>query len=160
MGHKNTLTTASGMPVRHDDISRTVGASGPLSAENLQLFEKLAHFNRERIPERVVHARGSGAYGTFAATERVLMAAVKAGADRQEMHEIIRQHSLAAWAEITAGHPNPLPVRLPVDEKVTRYLTPEQVMALLDASQYVGDAPVRAKNLAKRIRAVTDQLTT
>ncbi len=68
MSSKSTLTTASGMPVTHDDTSRTIGANGPLAAENIQLFEKLAHFNRERIPERVVHARGSGAYGTFELT--------------------------------------------------------------------------------------------
>jgi catalase len=71
MDQKNTLTTASGMPVTQDDTSRTVGANGPLAAENIQLFEKLAHFNRERIPERVVHARGSGAYGTFKLTQNL-----------------------------------------------------------------------------------------
>jgi len=65
---KNQLTTASGAPVTHDDVSRTVGARGPLAAENVQLFEKLAHFNRERIPERVVHARGTGAHGVFRLT--------------------------------------------------------------------------------------------
>ncbi len=68
MTEKNRLTTASGAPVAHDDTSRTVGAHGPLTAENTNLFEKLAHFNRERIPERVVHARGSGAYGVFGLT--------------------------------------------------------------------------------------------
>ena len=62
------LTTGSGAPVPHDDASRTLGARGPLAAENTHLFEKLAHFNRERIPERVVHARGTGAYGTFTLT--------------------------------------------------------------------------------------------
>jgi catalase len=65
---KNQLTTGGGAPVPHDDISRTAGAGGPLVVENVHLFEKLAHFNRERIPERVVHARGSGAYGTFQLT--------------------------------------------------------------------------------------------
>jgi len=68
MTKKTQLTTANGAPVTHDDVSRTVGVRGPLAAENVNLFEKLAHFNRERIPERVVHARGSGAYGTFRLT--------------------------------------------------------------------------------------------
>jgi len=68
MSQRHTLTTASGMPVSHDDTSRTIGPGGQLAAENIQLFEKLAHFNRERIPERVVHARGTGAYGTFKLT--------------------------------------------------------------------------------------------
>lgn len=91
-------------------------------------------------------------YGTFAATERVLMAAAKAGADRQEIHEIIREHSLAAWAELAAGRANPLPIHLSTDTRITQYLTPAQIIALLDASQYVGDAPERAKNLVVQIR--------
>lgn len=62
---KTTLTTASGAPVADDNNSISVGPRGPLTFDNHYLFEKLAHFNRERIPERVVHARGTGAYGHF-----------------------------------------------------------------------------------------------
>ncbi len=62
---KHTLTTATGSPVADDDNSISVGERGALTFDNHYTFEKLAHFNRERIPERVVHARGSGAYGTF-----------------------------------------------------------------------------------------------
>jgi catalase len=60
-----TLTTAAGAPIADDNNSVSVGERGPLTFDNYQLFEKLAHFNRERIPERVVHARGAGAHGTF-----------------------------------------------------------------------------------------------
>lgn len=60
-----TLTTSAGAPVADDNNSISVGPRGPLTYDNHYLFEKLAHFNRERIPERVVHARGTGAYGTF-----------------------------------------------------------------------------------------------
>ncbi len=62
---KTTLTTSAGAPVAEDNNSISVGEHGPLTFDNHYLFEKLAHFNRERIPERVVHARGTGAYGTF-----------------------------------------------------------------------------------------------
>lgn len=62
---KTTLTTSAGAPVADDNNSISVGARGPLTFDNHYLFEKLAHFNRERIPERVVHARGTGAYGHF-----------------------------------------------------------------------------------------------
>ena len=62
---KEILTTSAGAPVPDDNNSISVGARGPLTFDNHYLFEKLAHFNRERIPERVVHARGTGAYGTF-----------------------------------------------------------------------------------------------
>ncbi len=62
---KSVLTTSAGAPVADDNNSISAGARGPLTFDNFQLFEKLAHFSRERIPERVVHARGAGAYGTF-----------------------------------------------------------------------------------------------
>ncbi|WP_444997828.1 catalase [Aliikangiella sp. IMCC44359] len=62
---KNQLTAQNGAPIADDNNSVSAGSRGPLTFDNHYLFEKLAHFNRERIPERVVHARGSGAYGTF-----------------------------------------------------------------------------------------------
>ena len=63
------LTTSAGAPVADDSNSISAGARGPLTFDNVQLFEKLAHFSRERIPERVVHAHGAGAYGTFTLSE-------------------------------------------------------------------------------------------
>ena len=59
------LTTSAGAPVTDDNNSISAGSRGPLTFDNVHMFEKLAHFSRERIPERVVHARGAGAYGTF-----------------------------------------------------------------------------------------------
>lgn len=66
---KTTLTTSAGAPVADDNNSISVGPRGPLTYDNHYLFEKLAHFNRERIPERVVHARGTAAHGTFTVTK-------------------------------------------------------------------------------------------
>ncbi|SMB86279.1 Catalase [Hymenobacter roseosalivarius DSM 11622] len=60
-----TLTTRQGHPVTNNQNSRTVGNRGPVTLENYQLLEKISHFDRERIPERVVHARGAGAHGVF-----------------------------------------------------------------------------------------------
>ena len=65
---KQILTTATGSPVADDDNSISVGERGSLTFDNHYAFEKLAHFNRERIPERVVHARGTGVYGKFTVT--------------------------------------------------------------------------------------------
>ncbi|WP_348268357.1 catalase [Edaphobacter paludis] len=62
------LTTDVGRPVGDNQNSLTVGPRGPIVFDDYLLFEKMAHFNRERIPERVVHAKGSGAYGTFTCT--------------------------------------------------------------------------------------------
>jgi adenylosuccinate lyase len=108
---------------------------------------------RDLSVDEAAMARNLEKFGTFAATERVLMAAVKAGANRQAMHEIIREHSMAAWPALAAGQANPLPAQLAADERIIKYLSPEQVIALLDAGQYVGDAPRRAQQLAARIRA-------
>ncbi len=66
---KTKLTTTSGAPISDDNTSVSVGERGPLTFDNHRLFGKLAHFNRERIPERVVHARGYGAFGTFRLTK-------------------------------------------------------------------------------------------
>lgn len=65
---KKQLTTEAGRPVGDNQNSLTVGPRGPIVFEDFLLFEKMAHFNRERIPERVVHAKGSGAYGHFTCT--------------------------------------------------------------------------------------------
>jgi catalase len=61
------LTTRQGHPVYDNQNQRTVGARGPATLENYHFLEKISHFDRERIPERVVHARGVLAYGTFTA---------------------------------------------------------------------------------------------
>lgn len=65
------LTTASGIPVADNQNSLTAGPRGPVLMQDFHLLEKLAHFNRERIPERVVHAKGSAAYGKFTVTNDV-----------------------------------------------------------------------------------------
>ena len=66
-----TLTTSSGSPVADNQNSLTAGPRGPILVQDWQLFEKHAHFNRERIPERVVHAKGSAAFGTFTVTRDI-----------------------------------------------------------------------------------------
>ena len=71
MSENRKLTSASGIPYAEHENSKTVGQRGPILLEDFILHEKLAHFNRERIPERVVHAKGSGAYGTFTVTQDI-----------------------------------------------------------------------------------------
>lgn len=62
-----TLTTRQGHPVTDNQNIRTIGNRGPATMENYHFIEKISHFDRERIPERVVHARGAGAHGVFEA---------------------------------------------------------------------------------------------
>ncbi len=71
MSQNKILTTASGAPVADNQNSRSAGPRGPLLLDDFHLIEKLAHFNRENIPERRVHAKGSGAYGTFTVTQDI-----------------------------------------------------------------------------------------
>lgn len=67
MSHNPKLTTQNGAPLGRQQ-SVTVGLRGPILMQDVELLEQMQHFNRERIPERVVHAKGSGAYGTFTVT--------------------------------------------------------------------------------------------
>ncbi len=65
------LTNRQGHPVSDNQNQRTIGDRGPATLENYQFLEKMAHFDRERVPERVVHARGATAFGHFEATGKV-----------------------------------------------------------------------------------------
>ena len=71
MKNEKALTTQSVAPVGDNQNSLTAGPPGPLLVQDWQLFEKDAHFNRERIPERAAHAKDSGAFGTLGITEDI-----------------------------------------------------------------------------------------
>lgn len=93
-------------------------------------------------------------YAPFAATERVMMAAARCGADRQEMHERLRQHAMQAWQEVQAGHPNPLIALLKADTWIAVYLPAEQIESLAIIAAYTGIAPQRSRETANRIRSI------
>ncbi len=71
MSKKKTLTGSAGIPISDNQNSLTAGERGPTLLQDHQLLNKLAHFHRERIPERVVHAKAAGAYGTFTVTKDI-----------------------------------------------------------------------------------------
>jgi len=71
MAKNPTLTTSSGAPVSDNQNCITAGPRGPVLMQDFHLLEKLAHQNRERIPERTVHAKGSAAYGTLSITKDI-----------------------------------------------------------------------------------------
>ena len=68
---KPVYTTSNGCPIMDPESSQRVGQNGPLLLQDFHLIDLLAHFDRERIPERVVHAKGAGAYGEFEVTHDV-----------------------------------------------------------------------------------------
>jgi adenylosuccinate lyase len=90
-------------------------------------------------------------YGVFAATERLLMEAARNGGNRQDLHEIIREHSLKAWEAIRKGQDNPLANSLSTDPRITQLVKPERVKELLQAEAHIGDAPTRARQIAALI---------
>jgi adenylosuccinate lyase len=100
--------------------------------------------------------RNLAQYGPFAGTERVLMALSKSGADRQVMHERLRQLSMTAWEAIQAGQDNPLIELVCQESDFLAYLSAEKLRQLLDANRYLGDAPTRALALSRTIRAALD----
>lgn len=104
------------------------------------------------VIDEAAMARNLATYGVFAASERLLMEAVKAGGDRQQLHEIIREHSLTAWSAVQRGESNPLAEDLASDPRLACLLPRSHILALLDAADYVGDAPARAQALAQTIR--------
>ncbi|KAJ2085564.1 catalase A, partial [Coemansia sp. RSA 986] len=65
------MTTGAGIPVTDNQTSQTAGYYGPVLIQDFHLIDKLAHFDRERIPERVVHAKGAGAHGYFEVTKDI-----------------------------------------------------------------------------------------
>ncbi len=96
-------------------------------------------------------ARDMSIYGPFAATEKVLMALVKAGADRQVMHEHVRVHAMKAWEMTSRGEPNPLSELLCQDAEISHYLADKEIHNLMEAQSHIGNAPARAKALRRSI---------
>ena len=89
-------------------------------------------------------------YGVFASTERVLMELGKKGADRQKMHEVIREESLKAWVCVQEGKENPLKKALLDNSELLYYLSKEEIEKALDASEYTGDAEKRTEMVLER----------
>jgi len=96
--------------------------------------------------------RNMAAYGVFSATEWLIIEAVRNGAKRHEMHEVIRRHAMTAWGAVWVGEPNPLVDLLAADEEILKYVEADRVRELLDATGHVGDAPQRARQMAQTIR--------
>ena len=91
--------------------------------------------------------RNLEAFGVFAATERLLMELGRRGADRQAMHEVIREQSLKAWAAVQNGEANPLVGLLSSDKAILKYMNKKEIEACLDASGYYGDASAIAEKI-------------
>ena len=128
---------------------RIFQAEGFLAVD--EIVARTTRIVREMIINEQAIARNMAQYGPFAATERVLMALVEAGAGRQEAHEWLRQVSLQAWATVQDGKDNPLPRLLGEEERISRYLNTDQIQILMDSTAHTGTASSRAITLANTI---------
>lgn len=135
-----------------DSANRRMILPGAFLATDEILIRAERLTRRLAIDNRAVRAT-LDRFGPFAATERVLLAAARAGGDRQSLHERIRQHSLAAWATVESGAPNPLAQLVAGDPEITRWVDAAAVRQLIGAPEaHVGDAPDRARAMAARAR--------
>ncbi len=91
-------------------------------------------------------------YASFAASESIILEAVKNGADRQEMHEVLRINSMIAWTDIQNGKKNPMMELLINDKLVKKYLNKDKLEKLMEVENHIGDAPERARKLVKIIK--------
>jgi len=103
-----------------------------------------------RVDERRIGAN-LRTYAPFAGTQAVMLEAVRAGGDRQRLHEILRDASMQAWAAVGRGQDNPLSQILTENSELTSLVDPAEIRRLLDPSVHVGTAPQRARLLADRI---------
>ncbi len=100
-------------------------------------------------------AKTYAAYAPFACTERLMMAMAKVGADRQEVHERLRAHAMAAWAEIKSGRANPLVAAISADSFFLGFFSAQKLAELMDLGSYLGNAPERARRFAAKVRTKT-----
>ncbi len=98
-------------------------------------------------------SRNLQTYAPFAATERVLMALVRTGADRQVMHERLREHALTAWQVVKRGEANPMTALILQDPAIRARLSEEEIHQLMNIDGYTGIAAERSLVIARQIRA-------
>jgi adenylosuccinate lyase len=103
-----------------------------------------------RVNERRL-AQNLATFGPFAATEAVLMAAAKRGADRQELHEVMRDASMQAWESVERGEENPLARLLAANPRIKAYVG-DDIKGLMDPAAHTGLAEKRARDFARKLR--------
>ena len=134
---------------------RLMLAEGFLIAD--ELIMRSTRIVREMHINKIAIGDNLARFGPFAATERVLMALVKAGASRQDGHEWLRQLSLEGWQAVQNGLSNPLSQLVEKDERIKAYLDPDQIRDLMDASAYTGTAESRAVAFAGELDLILNK---
>ncbi|MBU1000023.1 adenylosuccinate lyase [Patescibacteria group bacterium] len=118
------------------------------------LISSISIVNGLIINERKIN-KNLEIYWPFSASEGIIIEAVKKGADRQRMHEVLREISMKAWEIIQNGDPNPMKDLLTEDPNIGQYLKPIEVSEILDAKNHIGNAKEKVLTLAGQIKKIT-----
>ncbi|MEJ2512703.1 MAG: lyase family protein, partial [Anaerolineales bacterium] len=140
----------------HSLLERTLDDSAnrrTLLPEAFLIVDEMISVAKRIIQGLVIHPNAIGknlqTYAPFSATEKILIAAVKKGANRQELHEVLRKNAILAWEDIQAGKENSLVRRLQEEKVLLDYLSSNEIEELLDVSSHTGIAAKRAKEIIK-----------
>lgn len=140
----------------HSLLERTLDDSAnrrTLLPEAFLIVDEMISVAKRIIQGLVIHSyavnKNFQTYAPFSATEKILIEAVKKGANRQKLHEVIRSHAMQAWQDIQAGKENSLIHRLQEEKALLDYLTISEIEQLLDVSSHTGIAARRAREIIK-----------
>lgn len=131
---------------------RLIIAEGFLAVD--EILEKSEKIIRRPVIHKEKIAFNLGQYAPFAATEKLLIEAVKKGADRQNIHELLRTISMEAWKEVQAGKPNPIKQLLTKNKKLARFIKKDDIKKALDIADHIGNAPERARKLIQLVQRI------
>jgi adenylosuccinate lyase len=131
---------------------RTILPEALLCADEIVTLARKVVDGMRVDPQRM--AQNLRTYGPFAGTEAVMMEAARAGGNRQELHETIRNAAMESWSALSRGEANPLGALLTEDAELTALLDPAEIRLLLDPGKHIGTAPERAQELAQKLEAL------
>lgn len=110
------------------------------------------------VPEMIINTDrilyNLSQFAPFVASEGILMEAVKKGASRQDMHEVLRDTAMQAWSAVQSGQENPMAGLLKSNESIKKYLSLDEIEKQLDVTAHIGTAAKRAKEIAQKARAI------
>jgi adenylosuccinate lyase len=142
----------------HSYLERTLDDSANkriIMAEAFIALDEILKTGQKIIDGLVVNekkiANNVSQFAPFAATESIIISLVKKGANRQEMHELLREISMIAWSAVQNGEVNPMVELLQNNKVIQKYLSSGEITKLLDITHHTGDAAERAKRLTKKI---------
>lgn len=116
-----------------------------------ELLDSLDDIVQDLEIDRQKIERNLAQYSPFMAIERILMGLSKKGANRQEMHEILRQNAMTSWDAVQAGEINPLTEMIISNPDIKEYLTEEELKSLMNVSAYIGDSKTRAEEFLSKV---------